>query len=183
MTALPDSTAMLLTPPDFTADDYARRMARTTAAAADAGLAGVLVAPGPDLVWLTGYHPTAITERLTLLVLSPDREPTLVVPALERPDAEGAAGVAATSVLDWTDGSDPYPMVGSLLRPDGRYGVSDSAWALHILALEEHLPDSSYTALTNGMPRFGVRIEDIVTVTEDGGLRRNNTSRELRSVN
>ena len=34
-----------------------------------AGLAGVLVAPGPDLVWLTGYRPTAITERLTTAIL------------------------------------------------------------------------------------------------------------------
>ena len=38
----------------------------------------------------TGYRPTAITERLTMLVLSPDKEPTLVVPVLERPDAEAA---------------------------------------------------------------------------------------------
>ena len=30
--------------------------------------------------------------------------------------------------------------------------------------------------------RFGVRIEDIVTVTEDGGRRLNNTSRELAIV-
>ena len=30
--------------------------------------------------------------------------------------------------------------------------------------------------------RFGVRIEDIVTVTSDGGRRLNNTSRELRIV-
>ena len=30
--------------------------------------------------------------------------------------------------------------------------------------------------------RFGVRIEDIVTVTEDGGRRLNNTSRELHIV-
>jgi Xaa-Pro aminopeptidase len=30
--------------------------------------------------------------------------------------------------------------------------------------------------------RFGVRIEDMVTVTEDGGRRFNNTSHELRIV-
>jgi Xaa-Pro aminopeptidase len=30
--------------------------------------------------------------------------------------------------------------------------------------------------------RFGVRIEDIVTVTEDGGRRFNNTPHELRIV-
>jgi hypothetical protein len=43
--------------------------------------------PGPDLVWLTGYQPTAISERLTLLVLTADQEPTLIVSTLERPDA------------------------------------------------------------------------------------------------
>jgi D-alanyl-D-alanine dipeptidase len=30
--------------------------------------------------------------------------------------------------------------------------------------------------------RFGVRIEDIVTVTEDGGRRFNNTAREMQIV-
>jgi D-alanyl-D-alanine dipeptidase len=30
--------------------------------------------------------------------------------------------------------------------------------------------------------RFGVRIEDIVTVTEEGGRRLNNTTRELQIV-
>lgn len=69
----------------FTADDYRARMERAARAAADAGLAGLLVAPGPDLVWLTGYAPTADTERLTLLVLAPDRDPVLVVPTLEAP--------------------------------------------------------------------------------------------------
>ncbi|HZB47777.1 MAG TPA: aminopeptidase P family N-terminal domain-containing protein, partial [Mycobacteriales bacterium] len=140
------------TPPEFGTGDYAKRMARAAAAAADAGLAGLLVAPGPDLVWLTGYQPTAMTERLTLLVLAPDSEPVLVVPALERPDAEAAAGVAAASIVDWTDGVDPYRVAGPLLRPDGRYGISDSAWAMHVLGLEDRLPDSRYVALTRCLP-------------------------------
>ena len=85
-------------PAPFTRDDYAARMGRVVDDAAGAGLNGVIVAPGPDLVWLTGYRPTAITERLTMLVLAPEREPTLVVPALERPDAEAAAGAGALLV-------------------------------------------------------------------------------------
>jgi len=127
-------------------------MAGAAGAAADAGLTGLLVAPGPDLVWLTGYQPTAMTERLTLLILAPDSGPVLVVPALERPDAEAAAGVAAASVLDWTDGVDPYQVAGPLLRPDGRYGISDSAWAMHVLGLQQRLPDSRYAALTRCLP-------------------------------
>lgn len=49
--------------PPFTRDDYAARMRRVVTDAGSAGLDGVLVTPGPDLVWLTGYRLTAITER------------------------------------------------------------------------------------------------------------------------
>jgi Xaa-Pro aminopeptidase len=76
-------------PAPFSTEEYTARMRRVVADAADAGLGGLIVMPGPELVWLTGYQPTAITERLTVLVLVPDREPTLLVPTLERPDAEG----------------------------------------------------------------------------------------------
>src|SRR3954462_12035680 len=91
----------------FTEDDFAARMHRVVADATRAGLDGLLVTPGPELVWLTGYRPTAITERLTVLVLVPDQEPTLLVPALERPDAEGATGARCLSMVDWADGDDP----------------------------------------------------------------------------
>jgi Xaa-Pro aminopeptidase len=143
-----DSTA----PAPFTAEDYAARLDRAARAAAEAGLAGVLVAPGPDLGWLTGYRPTATTERLTLLVLFAGRPPTLLVPTLERPDAQAAPGAPALSMVDWTDGADPYRVAAALLTPDGRYGVSDSAWALHLLGLQRTLPGSSYVALTESLP-------------------------------
>jgi Xaa-Pro aminopeptidase len=110
------------------------------------------VTPGPDLVWLTGYQPTAITERLTLLVLSADRKPTLLVPTLERPDAERAEGTGATTVVDWRDGTDPYAAASSLLRPDGHYAISDSAWAMHLLGLQAALPATSYDAVTAVLP-------------------------------
>ncbi|WP_370184160.1 aminopeptidase P family N-terminal domain-containing protein [Rhodococcus wratislaviensis] len=87
----------LVHPTPFTGDDYAARMVRVVHDAVAVGLDGVLVTPGPDLVWLAGYRPTAITERLTILVLRPDRQPAMVVPALERPDAESAEGTAAVS--------------------------------------------------------------------------------------
>ena len=136
----------------FTRDDYAARMARVVADGQEAGVDGVLVTPGPDLVWLTGYRPTAVTERLTLLVLAADREPTLLVPTLERPDAERADGTAATTVVDWRDGADPYAVARGLLRPDGRYAVSDSAWAMHLLGLQAALPGTTYDSVTRRLP-------------------------------
>jgi Xaa-Pro aminopeptidase len=139
-------------PAPFTSDDYAVRMSRTVDAALATGLAGVLVAPGPDLVWLTGYRPTAITERLTLLILVPGRRPTLVVPALERPDAEAAPGAPAFSVKDWRDGDDPYALIAPLLGDGNRFGVSDSTWALHLLGLQMASTGTDYRALTDCLP-------------------------------
>ena len=144
---------MVSTPPPFTAEDYQVRMERVVTDAVDAGLdGGVLVTPGPDLVWLTGYQPTAITERLTVLVLAPDRQPTLLAPLLERPDAEAAAGAAALTLRDWSDGSDPYAVAAGLLDPAGSYAVSDSAWAMHLLGLQEVLPGTRYRAMTRALP-------------------------------
>ncbi|MGW2817526.1 M24 family metallopeptidase [Streptomyces sp. NPDC001415] len=139
-------------PAPFTADDYRARMARAAQSAADAGLAGVLVAPGPDLVYLTGYQPTAITERLTVLVLAAGQDPVLVVPTLEAPDAAHAPGAAALTLRDWTDGKDPYTVTAPLLDVDGRFGVSDNAWAMHLLGLQKELPGTSYVALTEALP-------------------------------
>jgi Xaa-Pro aminopeptidase len=168
-------------PAAFTNDDFAARMNRVVKSAAEKGLAGVIVTPGPDLVWLTGYQPTAITERLTMLVLSTDNEPTLLVPLLERPDAQAAAGADSVSIVDWEDGTDPYEIANRLLRSDGdspqpldrrlpspggghrrwtvlhrssrwEFGISDSAWAMHLLGLQRALPHSRYRSLTECLP-------------------------------
>ncbi|MBY8340724.1 aminopeptidase P family protein [Streptomyces spinosirectus] len=136
----------------FTADDYRSRMDRAARAAADAGLDGLLVAPGPDLVWLTGYAPTAVTERLTLLVLAQGRAPVLVVPTLEAPDAAQAPGAPALNLRDWTDGKDPYAATAALLSGAGRFGISDNAWAMHLLGLQRSLPGTSYDSLTEVLP-------------------------------
>ncbi len=138
-----------LTP--FTVDDYRARMRRAARAAADAGLDGLLVAPGPDLVWLTGYRPPE-TERLTLLVLRDAEDPVLVVPALEAPDAEEAPGGPALDLRDWADGKDPYDTAVALLGPRGRFGVSDNTWALHLLGLQGRLPGTAYVGLSEALP-------------------------------
>ncbi|MGW3631396.1 M24 family metallopeptidase [Streptomyces sp. NPDC005122] len=137
------------TPTPFTAGDYEARRRRAVEAATAAGLDGLLVAPGPDLVWLTGYRPVE-TERLTLLVLRAGRDPVLVVPALEAPDA--AAAAPTLTLRDWTDGKDPYEATASLVDAAGRFGVSDNGWALHLLGLQKRLPDSRYVALTEALP-------------------------------
>jgi Xaa-Pro aminopeptidase len=121
------------------------RIERALAAARSSGLDGLLISPGPDLIWLADYRPPAVTERLTLLVLTAGHPPTLIVPALERGDFAG-------SLLDWRDGEDPYSLVAELLPPNGVYGISDSTWALHLLGLQRTRPRAEFRALSDALP-------------------------------
>ena len=136
----------------FTTEDFARRLERAARQAADADLTGLLVTPGPDLLYLTGYSPIAITERITMLDVPASGGPAMIVPILERPDAEAAPAAGALSLHDWTDGDDPYAATAALLEPAGRYAISDPAWAMHLLGLQHALPASSYVAMTNALP-------------------------------
>jgi D-alanyl-D-alanine dipeptidase len=136
----------------FTAEDFAARMERAAAQASAAGLLGLLVTPGPDLVYFTGYAPIAITERITMLAIQAGRDPEMIVPILERPDAEDAPSASAMLLRDWTDGDDPYEAAAAMLDPAGRYAISDSAWAMHVLGLQAALPKSSYVSMTSSLP-------------------------------
>jgi Xaa-Pro aminopeptidase len=90
------------------------RLARATASIGEEGLDGLLVTPGADLAYLTGYAPPPF-ERLTLLVLTPGREPALLVPALERPAALASPVGGWLEIAGWTDGEDPYAAAARLI--------------------------------------------------------------------
>ncbi|GAA1964394.1 aminopeptidase P family protein [Catenulispora subtropica] len=140
-------------PHSFTADDFEGRMRRAAESCTAAGLSGLVITPGPDLFYLTGYRPVAITERITALVLAPGRDPAMLMPELERPDVENSTAAGRLRLSDWSDGSDPYAALAPLLPdPKGRYGIADTAWSLHLLGLQEALPDSRYSPLTKALP-------------------------------
>ena len=104
----------------FTAEDFEARMERAARSAQEAGLSGVLVTPGPDLLYLTGYAPTAITERLDdARRRHRTAQPAMIVPMLERPDAEAAPGSSNVELSDWADGRDPYESRGAAPRSQG----------------------------------------------------------------
>ncbi|MFL5779124.1 MAG: M24 family metallopeptidase, partial [Chloroflexota bacterium] len=123
------------------ANRYQERLGAAADAARRAGLGALLIGVGPDLAYLTGYRAMPL-ERLTMLVLVPDRPPAIVVPRLERPAAE--AGLqTAIRIAPWDETADPYRLVVDLVGGTSRpVGVSDRLWARHLLALEERLPAS-----------------------------------------
>lgn len=140
----------------FGPEVYAARRERAAAHAREAGLAGLLVSPGPDLAYFTGYAPPD-TERLTLLAI-PAGGPgagggaSVVVPLLERGDLVSAPGADGLDVVTWRDGDDEHDAAARLLDRSGAYAVSDSTWALHVLGLQRALPDARFTAFTDAVP-------------------------------
>ncbi|WP_030489760.1 M24 family metallopeptidase [Micromonospora chokoriensis] len=120
------------------------RLIAAQRATAAAGLDALLLTPGSDLRYLTGYDAHA-GERLTCLVLPAEGEPTLVVPRLERPAAEASpAPATGVRIVDHVDGTDPYPLVVAALDgPVAAVGLADRMWAEQVLALRAALPDAA----------------------------------------
>ncbi len=74
----------------------------------------LLVTPGPDLAYLTGYRAIAL-ERLTCLVVPALGDPVLVAPNLEVPAAQASpVGQLGVSIQGWAETDDPYVLVSKL---------------------------------------------------------------------
>jgi Xaa-Pro aminopeptidase len=122
--------------------DFADRLVRARTATAAAGLDALLIGPGADLRYLTGYA-AHLSERAVLLVLPATGDPVLVVPRLERPSALASPiGALGLEILDWTDGEDPYGLVTKQLGRPGRVAVDDYLHAAKVLGLRTALPEA-----------------------------------------
>jgi Xaa-Pro aminopeptidase len=123
--------------------DTADRLARAHKATAEAGLDALLISPGSDLRYLTGYEAMPL-ERLTCLVLPATGEPFLVVPALERPAAAASpVGSSGIEIVPWAETDDPYALIARRLTArHGRVAVDDHMWAEKVLAFRRVLPEA-----------------------------------------
>jgi Xaa-Pro aminopeptidase len=127
------------------------RLAAAGRSTGDAGLGALLVAPSPDLWYLTGYDPPPL-ERLTILVVRPSADPVLVVPRLERPLAVASAAGADVEVVGWRDADDPYDAVARMLPAEGDIAVGDRLWASHVLGLQRAAPGARLVASSAALP-------------------------------
>lgn len=120
------------------------RLVQAQLAAARTGWDALLLTPGADLRYLTGYAAMPL-ERLTCLLLPAAGSPILVVPRLEEPAATAspAAGMGLR-IVGWGETDDPYALVGRLLReelghPARRVGLADRMWWEQAARLREAL--------------------------------------------
>ena len=131
-----------------TTDLYpADRIAQAQQAAEKAGIDALLLTPGADLRYLTGYAALPL-ERLTCLVVPARGPAVLVVPGLEKPAAEASpAGRLGVDIVGWGETDDPFALVAGLLRdalgdaPE-RVALANRMWAEQVMRWRRALPTS-----------------------------------------
>ncbi|MGH2540611.1 MAG: M24 family metallopeptidase [Actinomycetota bacterium] len=158
------------------------RMRRVGEEASAQGFDALVVAPSPDLAYLTGYDPMPL-ERPTLLVLRSGHDPVMLVPELERALAAASPGGSGIHLVGWTDGADPYAEAARLLPSSGRVAIGDRLWASHLLGLQGARPELSFAP---GSPVIG-RLRAVKDDDELAALRRaargaDEAFRQIRSM-
>jgi len=116
------------------------RLDRARILAGQHGIDALLVTPGADLRYLTGYAAKPL-ERLTCLVVT-QLGCHLVVPALERAAAE-AAGVDMP-IVTFGETDDPYALVAQLVGGADVVAVDDHMWASRVFSLQEAFPEAGF---------------------------------------
>ncbi|WP_244938566.1 M24 family metallopeptidase [Actinomadura madurae] len=132
----------------MTTELYPReRVGLVREAVAKAGLGAVLLTPGPDLRYVTGYDAKQL-ERLTCLAVPAEGEPFLVVPRLEVPAAQASpAGALGIELVPWDETEDPYALTAARLpRGRAKVAVADRMWAVMALRFRAALPDAEQVA-------------------------------------
>jgi Xaa-Pro aminopeptidase len=118
----------------------AQRLRLAAEATGAAGLGALLLTPGPDLRYVTGYDAQQL-ERLTCLALPANGDPFLVVPRLELPAAQASpAGALGLEMIPWDETDDPYQLVARRLGPVSSVGLADRMWAMMVLRFRAALP-------------------------------------------
>jgi Xaa-Pro aminopeptidase len=133
------------------------RVSHAQKAAADAGLDALLVTPGPDLRWLTGYDALPL-ERLTCLVVPAAGEPFLVAPGLEVPAvlASPVQGLDV-EVVGWGETEDPYAVIGRRLAGARRVALTNRMWAEQVFRVRAALPDAEQSLTSDVIGELRLR--------------------------
>ena len=118
----------------------AERLTVVAAAVREAGLSALLLTPGPDLRYVTGYDAKQL-ERLTCLAVPAVGDPFLLVPRLELAAAQAspASGLGIETVA-WGETESPFGIMKERLGPLGSVALSDRMWALHVLQFRDAFP-------------------------------------------
>jgi Xaa-Pro aminopeptidase len=122
--------------------DQARRIETIQQLLRANDIAAVVITPGANLRYLTGYHGDPDTERITCLVVPADAPASLLAPRLEVPLAlAGLAHGLELPVVAWAETDDSIARLAQLLpTTPPRLAVDEKMWAARSLALRAQSP-------------------------------------------
>jgi Xaa-Pro aminopeptidase len=107
------------------------------------GIDALLLTPGPDLRYVTGYDAKQL-ERLTCLVVPAEGDPFLLVPQLELTAAQASpASGLGVEMVSWGETTSPFGMIKNRLRRPESVALSDRMWALHVLQFAGTFPGAA----------------------------------------
>lgn len=124
--------------------DYTSRIGRLRQQMAEQSVDVVMLSVGSDLPYFTGYQATPL-ERLTMLVVPTDRDPTLFVPQLE------AARVAPGpfEIVSWSETEDPVRLVARFAGRARAVAIGDHTWSTFLLRLQRELPETIWSTASD----------------------------------
>jgi Xaa-Pro aminopeptidase len=143
------------------------RWSRAQRATADHGLDALVITPGADLRYLTGYEAKPL-ERLTALVLPAAGDPTLIVPELEVSAAVSAE--VDMEIASWGETEDPFALLSQRLGSARRVAVDDHMWAERVLAIQATVPEVDLSLAGQVLRHLRARKDDaeIASLREAG---------------
>ena len=120
---------------------FARRLDRVREALVAADADAALLSVGPDLPWLIGYEAMPL-ERLTMLVVPADGQPTLVLPSFEVPRVVARPDLFA--VDGWSETDDPVALMAGLVGSADRLAIGDHTWSRFLVELQRQMPGAEW---------------------------------------
>ena len=121
------------------------------------GLDALLLTPGPDLRYVTGYDAQQL-ERLTCLVIPAAGPAFLVVPRLELAAAQASpASGLGLEMVPWEETEDPYALIAGRLGDVASTGLADQMWALMVLKLRDALPGAKQVLASSALADLRIR--------------------------
>jgi Xaa-Pro dipeptidase len=139
---------------------FADRQLRLASAVQDAGLRGIMLNPGPSLVYLTGLH-FHLSERPVVAIFRPGQPVVIALPELESLKIENLP----FAVRAFTYGEDPtfWPQVFSQAAhgtglQDGKIGIEPRQFrVLELRLMESALPEVAFVSAEDAVATLRMR--------------------------
>ena len=123
--------------------EHKQRLNKTLKLMNETGVSSLLITPGPNLRYLTGYKAKNL-ERLTCLVLQNDEKPAIIVPKLEKlATMDSDISELDIQIITWEETESAFSKVKNRYD-NGLVAVDSSMNATKLLQFQEHLSDSDF---------------------------------------